>query len=69
MINLIQSPLNKAQYYPEAHTKKQIVLHHTVSGPRATSVINGWGYTPVRLATAFVIDGEGTFYQCWSSAH
>jgi hypothetical protein len=27
--NLIQFPLTKAQYYPEVHPKKQIVLHHT----------------------------------------
>jgi hypothetical protein len=45
------------------------VLHHTVSGPNAKNVISGWGYTPVRVATAFVIDGEGIIYQCFSSAH
>lgn len=33
--NLIQFPLTKAQYYPEVHQKKQIVLHHTVSGGNA----------------------------------
>ena len=67
--NLIQFPLTKAQYYPEVFLKKQIVLHHTVSGPNAKNVISGWGYTPVRVATAFVIDGDGIIYQCFSSAH
>ena len=67
--NLIQFTLTKAQYYPEVFPKKQIVLHHTVSGPNAKNVISGWGYTPVRVATAFVSDGDGIIYQCFSSAH
>lgn len=67
--NLIQFPLPKDQYYPEAHTKKQIVLHHTVSGPNARNVISAWGNTPIRVATPFVIDGQGIIHQCFSSAN
>lgn len=67
--NLCQFPLTKTQYYAEIFPKKQIVLHHTVSGPNAKNVITSWGLTPVRIATAFVIDGEGIIYQCFSSAH
>jgi N-acetyl-anhydromuramyl-L-alanine amidase AmpD len=67
--DLIQYPLNKTQYYPIVFKKKQIVLHHTVSGPDAKNVINYWGNTIERVATPFIIDGNGNIYQCFSSAH
>jgi len=67
--NLIPSPLSKNQYYPVICNKKQIVLHHTVSGADAKNVINAWENSPEKVATAFVIDGKGNIYQCFNSAH
>lgn len=67
--SIIQVRLPDTQYYPEKHEKKQIVLHHTVSGPNAKYVMAGWKKTPTRIGTAFIIDGNGIIHQCFSSAH
>jgi len=64
-----QSNLAPLQYFTEKQPKKQIVLHHTVSGPNAKNVVNSWNNTPQRVGTAFIIDGAGIIHQCFSSAH
>lgn len=66
---IVQTRLDETQYYAEKMEKKQIVIHHTVSGPKAENVINGWKQTQERVGTAFIIDGKGTIHQCFSSAH
>lgn len=66
---IVQVRLKEDQYYPEEHTKKQIVLHHTVSGPSAKNVMNGWATTTERVGVAFIIDREGVIFQCFSSKH
>lgn len=67
--SIVQVRLPETQYYPETHPKKQIVLHHTVSGPSAKNVMAGWAKTPARIGTAFIIDGIGIIHQCFSSSH
>ena len=52
-----------------AHPKKQIVLHHTVSGGDARGDINWWLQTADRVATCLVIDRDGTPFQCYSSRY
>jgi N-acetyl-anhydromuramyl-L-alanine amidase AmpD len=67
--SIVQSRLDETQYFAEKHEKKQIVIHHTVSGPKAESVIRDWNQSKERVGTAFIIDGNGIIYQCFSSAH
>lgn len=67
--------LNKKQYNEverDKAVKKQIVLHHTAGGS-AQSSINGWNADATPVATAFVIDRDGTIFQafpswCWAYA-
>lgn len=57
-------------YFQEEFTKTQIVLHHTVASPNsAIQVIKEWYKKPSHVATAFVIDGDGTPYQVFSSKY
>jgi N-acetyl-anhydromuramyl-L-alanine amidase AmpD len=69
LTSIIQTRLDENQYYSEKCDKKQIVLHHTVSGPKAESVMQYWNSTKERVGTAFIIDGYGKIHQCFSSAH
>ena len=56
----------EAQYYKQKHTKRIIVLHHTVSGVGVTGDINWWQQTPERVATPVILDREGTVHQIFS---
>jgi N-acetyl-anhydromuramyl-L-alanine amidase AmpD len=66
---IVQTRLDETQYYAEKMEKKQIVIHHTVSGPNAENVMHDWSQTQERVGTTFIIDGEGVIHQCFSSAH
>ena len=66
-INKVEFP--REQYYAAAHTKKQIYIHHTVSGVGAAGDINWWKSTASRVATCVIIDREGIIHQCFSSKH
>lgn len=57
-------PLKTDQYYQSVYTKKFIFLHHT-AGSSAASAISWWAHDPVRIATPYVIDRDGTIYQCY----
>lgn len=63
----VEFPTN--QYYKVAHPKKQIVLHHTVSGGTARGDIAWWLQTASRIATCLIINRDGTPYQCYSSRY
>ena len=64
----VNFPLN--QYYQEETTKKQIFLHHTVGGPNALNVYNGWATdNQGHVATCMVVDGNGVPYQGYSSKY
>jgi N-acetyl-anhydromuramyl-L-alanine amidase AmpD len=67
--SIVQTRLDETQYYAEKWEKKQIVIHHTVSGPKAENVMRDWNHTQERVGTAFIIDGQGVIHQCFSSAH
>lgn len=56
------------QYFPKAHPKKQIVLHHTVSST-ANSAIDWWKQTAVKEGTAFIVDKNGDVYQLYEPEH
>lgn len=63
--------LSKDQYYQDTISKKQIYLHHTVGGS-ARSTFEYWQGNPERVATAYIIDRDGTIYEVfdpWYWAH
>lgn len=66
-IQLIDFPQN--QYYRETTDKKQIVLHHTVSGPGARGDIAWWLQSAARIATHFIIQRDGKIVQCFNSRY
>jgi N-acetyl-anhydromuramyl-L-alanine amidase AmpD len=68
MANIIQLPLSKDEYFQEPCKKTLIVLHHTVGGT-AQSSINYWEHDPRRVATAFVVERDGTTYQAFPAQH
>ena len=65
------------QYYPIVYKKKQIVLHHTVSGDAsgggqyggASGDIRTWLGDEKRIATCIIVERDGTPYQCFSSKY
>jgi len=57
------------QYYHEQYDKKQIVLHHTVSGPEASGDIATWIKDKRRIATCIIVDGYGVPHQLFSSRY
>ena len=56
--------LHRSQYIAEPSTKTRIVLHHTVGGT-AKSTVDFWNEKPERVGTAFIIERNGTVYQCF----
>jgi N-acetyl-anhydromuramyl-L-alanine amidase AmpD len=66
---LVQVDFSPTQYYREETTKTQVVLHHTVSGAFAQGVVDWWNTDPQRIATSFVIQGDGKIYQLFSTKY
>lgn len=63
-MNIVKQHLPDGQYIKALFPKKNIVLHHTVSS-NAQSALNWWKVTPERVATAFVVDKDGTVYEAF----
>lgn len=61
-LNIVNKSLNKGQWLSEKQTKKQIILHHSVS-PSSDSIVNGWNSNKDRVGTAYSIDKDGTINQ------
>lgn len=59
-----QIPLKSDQYYPTAQKKTHIFLHHTAGGSAASSMAY-WASTPDHIATPYVIDRDGTIFECF----
>ncbi|HXV86213.1 MAG TPA: N-acetylmuramoyl-L-alanine amidase, partial [Gemmatimonadales bacterium] len=68
--------LPNSEYIPEPQVKSGIALHHTVGGSARTT-LESWRRDrssrgePVRIATAFVVERDGTVYEafdpsCWA---
>lgn len=57
-------PLNGDQYYPQEFVKNNIFLHHT-AGYSAKDAIDWWNQTPDHVGTPFIIDRDGTIFQCF----
>lgn len=57
------------QYIKEVTNKKQVVLHHTVSGQGVNGDISWWRQTSQRVGTALIVGWDGKIYQCFSSRY
>lgn len=57
------------KYYEEKYDKKQIILHHTVSGPGIEGDLNTWKNFNSHIATCMIIDRDGTMNQLFSSRY
>ena len=56
------------RYVKEIHPKKQVVLHHTVSGDGITGDLKTWEKWRT-VSTGFIIDRDGTINQLFSSKY
>lgn len=66
---IITRNIDESQYFKQQFTKKQIVIHHTVSNNNAYNVISWWATRSERIGVAFVIDRQGILYQTFSSMY
>jgi N-acetyl-anhydromuramyl-L-alanine amidase AmpD len=62
--------LPSSQYYP-VHTPKDLLILHFTAGATARSAVDTWKATPEHVATAYVVDLDGTIYEvfppsCWA---
>jgi len=64
-MKFIKRHLPETEYYPVKYKKEQIYLHHTVSST-AMSALNWWEQDGVHVATAYVIDKDGTIYEAYN---
>jgi len=65
--DLVQVPWLK--YYKEIYSKKQIVLHHTVSGPGIDGDLETWKKFTDHIATCVIIGRDGKINQLFSSKY
>ena len=68
-MNIIRKPFPESQYVQERTEKKQIVMHHTVSGDNVDGIINWWKQTPARVATHYIINRQGQVFQLFDDAY
>lgn len=64
---LVQVPWTK--YYREEFEKRQIALHHTVSGPGIEGDLSTWRNFSSHIATCVIIERDGTICQLFSSKY
>ena len=67
-INRKRFVLPAKEYFPEVAEKDLIVLHYT-AGRSAKSDYDTWMKNPVQIATAYVIDPDGTIYELFDPSH
>jgi N-acetyl-anhydromuramyl-L-alanine amidase AmpD len=66
---IVHHKFPKEQYFPENTIKKQIVLHHTVSGISPNGDINWWKRTTARIATCIIVSRDGTVHTLFKSEY
>lgn len=66
-IEVVDFPDN--QFIHEEFTKKQIVIHHTISGNGVEGDISSWEGDSKRVATCMIIDRDGIPWQLFSSKY
>ncbi|GAB5535311.1 MAG: hypothetical protein Rubg2KO_15600 [Rubricoccaceae bacterium] len=60
--------LPRNQYVRRQTKKDLIVMHHTAGGSASSSVA-WWKQNPERIATAYIIDRDGTIYECFDPTY
>lgn len=65
ILNVIKKDLPLTEYYKKETTKKQIILHHTVSGGTADPVINWWKQDKIHVAVAYIVEKNGDIVECF----
>jgi N-acetyl-anhydromuramyl-L-alanine amidase AmpD len=56
--------LAAGQFFPEQFPKDLIVLHFT-AGQSARSAYDSWSSTPLQVATSYLVDVDGSIYECF----
>lgn len=57
------------KYYKEIYPKKQVVLHHTVSGPGIRGDLVTWAKYKSQIGVCIIIDRDGTMHQLFPSKY
>ena len=63
-----QLRLTDDQYFKEHTDKTNICLHHTVGGS-AKSTFDYWQSNPDRIATAYIVERDGTIYEVFDPSY
>ena len=63
-MDIVKKPLTNGQYLTTVYEKKSMFLHHTVS-TNAMSAWRWWNSTPERVGTPYIIDRDGTIFECF----
>ena len=63
-INRNKFSLAAGQFFSEQPHKDLIVLHFT-AGQSARSAFDSWSSTPLQVATAYLVDVDGSIYECF----
>ena len=66
---IVQHNFSSKEFVKELHEKKQVVLHHTVSGDKVNGDINWWLKDKKRIGTCILIERDGTIHQVFSSKY
>lgn len=61
---IVKRYLTNGQYYAEKLKKTVVFLHHT-AGTSAQGAWAWWNQTPDRVGTAYLLDRDGTIYECF----
>lgn len=66
---IVQHNFSDKEFVKEVHEKKQVVMHHTVSGDSVSGDINWWLKDKKRIGTCILIARDGTIHQVFSSKY
>ncbi len=68
VVNRTAFALPTKEFYPENFKKDMIVLHFT-AGQSARSAFHTWLENPVHVATAYIVDPDGTIYEVFDPSY
>lgn len=61
---IVKKSLPERKYFKKEYKKRQIVLHHTEAST-VTSTYNWWKSQDGHICTAYMVDKDGTIYECF----
>ena len=68
VVNRTAFALPTKEFYPENFKKDMIVLHFT-AGQSARSAFHTWLENPVHVATAYIVNPDGTIYEVFDPSY